>query len=211
MVDILHTRVKTISTHTPHLIAQLEKDNICYLLPNFGNSLQLKIADVLNSLIFNEHVTGSCRYTAYYGDFPYSYSYSQHPAASLSENPVIKMCLDSVNELFLDAELNSVLVNYYPCGASKLNFHSDNESEIDDKSFIFTLSFGHNRTMAFRSLHYKKHLVNISLNDCSLLFFSKSSQHTYQHAILPDTGVTGSERVSLTFRKIKPASKSEIP
>ena len=97
--------------------------------------------------------------------------------------------------------LYSVLINFYPCGASKLNFHSDDEIEIDDESFIFTLSFGHRRTMAFRSLKHRKHLINVPLNDCSLLLFSKASQHLYQHSILPETGVT--ERVSLTFRYLR--------
>ena len=201
MVDILSTRVKIISTHTPHLVAQLEKNNIFYLIPNFGKSLQLNLTDILNSLTFTEHVVGSCRFTAYYGNIPYNYSYSFHPTANLTENVSIKKCLDYINELFSDARLNSVLINYYPCGASKLNFHSDDEIEIDDESFIFTLSYGHRRTMAFRSLNHKKHLINVKLTDCSLLLFSKASQHIYQHSILPETGA--SERVSLTFRKLR--------
>lgn len=209
MVDILSPRVKIINTHTPHLIAQLEKNNIFYLIPNFGKSLQLSLTDILNSLTFTEHVAGSCRFTAYYGNIPYNYSYSYHPAANLSENLSIRKCLDCINEFFSDAGLNSVLINYYPCGASKLNFHSDDEIKIDDESFIFTLSYGHRRTMAFRSLNHRKHLINVTLTDCSLLLFSKASQHIYQHSILPETGATG--RVSLTFRKLIEGDSRNIP
>ena len=200
-MDILSTRVKIISTHTPNLVAQLEKNNIFYLIPNFGKSMRLSLTGILNSLTFTEHVVGSSRHTAYYGNIPYNYSFSHHPAANLSENVLIKKCLDCLNELFSDARLNSVLINFYPCGASKLNFHSDDEIEIADESFIFTLSFGHRRTMAFRSLNHRKHLIKVSLNDCSLLMFSKASQHLYQHSILPETGAT--ERVSLTFRSLR--------
>ena len=180
-----------------------------YLIPNFGKSLQLCLTDILNSLTFTEHVAGSCRFTAYYGNTPYNYSYSYHPAANLPENLSIRKCLDCINEFFSDAGLNSVLINYYPCGASKLNFHSDDEIKIDDESFIFTLSYGHRRTMAFRSLNHRKHLINVTLTDCSLLLFSKASQHIYQHSILPETGATG--RVSLTFRKLIEGDSRYIP
>ena len=218
MVEILDTRVKVLSTHTHSQTPKLAKDNICYLLPDFGDSLQLNINDILSSIELDKHITGSNRYTAYYGNLPYSfyhiithiyhlpynYSYAHHEALSLSESPVIKTCLDAVNEVFQHAEVNSVLVNYYPDGSSKINFHSDDEDDIDDNSFIFTLSFGHSRTIIFRTLERKKHVAKISLKDRSILLFSKASQHLFQHAILPETGV--SERISLTFRKLKDKS-----
>ena len=204
MVEILDTRVKVLSTHTHSQTPKLAKDNICYLLPDFGDSLQLNINDILSSIELDKHITGSNRYTAYYGNLPYNYSYTHHEALSLSESPVIKTCLDAVNEVFQHAEVNSVLVNYYPDGSSKINFHSDDEDDIDDNSFIFTLSFGHSRTIIFRTLERKKHVAKISLKDRSILLFSKASQHLFQHAILPETGV--SERISLTFRKLKDKS-----
>ena len=98
----------------------------------------------------------------------------------------------------------TVLVNYYPDGSSKINFHSDDEDDIEDNSFIFTLSFGHSRTIIFRTLERKKHVAKISLKDRSILLFSKASQHLFQHAIQHETGV--SERISLTFRKLKDKS-----
>ena len=200
-MEILDTRAKVYSIHSQAQTAQLAKDNICYLLPNFAKSLHLNVNDILNSIDFDKKVTSSNRYTAYLGNVPYSYSYAYHKALNISENPLIETCLEAVNNCFDDAELNTVLINYYPDGSSKLNFHSDDEVEIVDDSFIFTLSLGHSRNIVFRSLEHKIHIAKVLLEDSSLLLFSKASQHIYQHAILPETGA--SERISLTFRKLK--------
>ena len=200
-MDIIDTRTKVFSIHSLAQTAQLAKDSICYLLPNFAKSLQLNVNDILNSIEFDKQINRSNRRTAYFGNVPYRYSYTYHKAKHTSENPLIESCLDAVNHCFIDAEVNTVLINFYPDGSSKLNFHSDDEAEIADDSFIFTLSFGHSRNIVFRSLKHKKLIAKVLLADSSLLLFSKASQFIYQHAILPETGT--SERISLTFRKMK--------
>lgn len=123
-----------------------------------------------------------------------------HSPQRISSNHYIELCFNLVIGLFPDAGLNSVLINYYPIGASKLNFHSDDESEICKDSYIFTLSLGHSRNMLFRSVKTKRHLARVTLNDRSLLLFSRASQYSFQHAIPPGTG--DQARISLTFRKL---------
>ena len=67
---------------------------------------------------------------------------------------IASLIIRGVNS-FIDAKVNSELINYYPNGFSKLNFHSNDEGVIDDDSFIFILSFGHSRNIVIRSREHK--------------------------------------------------------
>ena len=85
-------------------------------------------------------------------------------------------------------------------------FHSDDEADISNDSYIFTLSIGALREMTFRTKHNKKHLLKLALPQGSLICFSKYSQSFFEHAILEleddRLGPTG-PRISFTFRKIR--------
>ena len=106
-----------------------------------------------------------------------------------------------LNELFPFSGINSVLVNYYPDNSSRLPFHSDNEPEICKKSYIFTLSLGSNRYIAFRNAATKQTVATVKLRHGALMLFSRTSQEYFEHSILPQTEpTTSSYRISLTFR-----------
>ena len=83
-------------------------------------------------------------------------------------------------------------------------FHADDETDICNDSYIFTLSIGTTREMTFRNIDNKQHLLKLALSHRSLICFSKSSQSLYEHAVLAGTpqDITG-PRISLTFRKLR--------
>ena len=170
-------------------------------MPSISLTLKLDLDDILNSLPLLQMPYSSKRSTAYFGPRSYSYANTTHTPQPVSSNKYVMHCLNTINMLFSDAELNSVLINYYPTCNSFLSFHSDDEKEICHDSYIFTLSVGSSRCLHFRSTLTKKHLLKITLTNGSLLCFSKASQFMYQHAVLPEPASSG-PRLSLTFRKL---------
>ena len=178
--------------------------SICFIY-NTLLPTRLTVDDLLNSVKFDNSFKQSKRMTAYFGLKDYAYSNTYHTKQPIAANPLIKSCFDEIDKLFPEAKVNTVLLNYYPDGSATIPFHSDNEPEICQNSFILTLSIGHTRTLVFREIRSKKHLCNITLEHNSLIFFTKASQFLYEHSISSQTldCIHDSRRISLTFRKIK--------
>ncbi len=112
---------------------------------------------------------------------------------------------------FPDVTTNSALVNYYPNKYSKINLHSDDETEIQEDSYIVTVSFGAPRKLLFTTKEpVPVPIMYVLLRNKSVLIFSKQSQKLYKHGILADAGFEGQnsekygdfKRVSITFRLI---------
>ena len=203
-VNLLDNNIKILSKTFSNIEAlNSYPKSICYI-SNIEMPLQPSVNDLISTVAFDYTFKQSKRMTAYYGSKDYAYSNTHHAKYPISTNPFIKSCIDEINMTFPGALVNTVLLNYYPDGDATIPFHSDNEFEICDDSFIFTYSIGHTRTLVFRDISSKKHLCKISLEHNSLIFFTKSSQLLYEHSIISKTMdcKTTCPRISLTFRKI---------
>ena len=174
---------------------------ICCIYPVPIQLTNLTIDEILHSIKFDNSYHHTSRKTAYYGDYDYAYSTTLHVKKAITEPSFLLSCINTINHVFPTAEVNSVLINYYPNGKSVIPFHSDNEPSICQNSFIFTYSMGQTRTMLFRDLNTKKLLCKTRLDHGSLILLPKLSQSCFEHSIAADNSVY--PRLSLTFRKMK--------
>ena len=195
-----HSKMTCLLSHNPYTVCFM------YILPQ---SLQtgLNFEDILSSLVFDMCFSKNKRYTAYYGDTPYSYSGVSHCPIPIETNIYMLKAMKLLNRLFPEITVNSILVNFYPELFSNLPYHSDDETAILADSFICTLSFGAPREIAFRKKGTGTEIARFSLDDRRLLIFSKSSQFVFQHSILASSlvvePVLTRGRISLTFRHVE--------
>jgi alkylated DNA repair dioxygenase AlkB len=136
------------------------------------------------------------RYTAYYGDLPYTYSGStRHPRPW---NPTLEEYREIV-ERYSQTTFNSCLVNYYENGRVGLGMHRDDEPELGENPVVATLSLGAPRTLLHEANGQTQRLL-LSHGDLVVM------NGWTLHGIEKDK--TREPRVSLTFRTIK-AEKRE--
>ena len=187
-----------------------EEDTICYICirPNIiWPGFQIDI--FLSSLEFDKNFVLSRRRTAYFGSIPYHYSNTTHRARPLRSNALIERFYDIIMYFFPYSAINSILVNYYPTDQAQLPFHADDEILISSDSFIFTLSLGSSRQIAFRDAKTRKVITKVWLAHGDLCIFSRNSQDRFQHSILPNLYSEPADqsacryRISLTFRSLK--------
>eukprot|EP00116_Pleurobrachia_bachei_P003108 sb/3463370/ len=149
------------------------------------------------------------RYVCSFGPENYTYGGKSHTAQPFPASgiiPSIQAQLSTLIEGF--SPTWSCLLNFYPSGESSIPFHSDDELEIEDDSEIVCVSIGQSRSLHFRSITGPKQSRVIELGNGSVYSMTKASQGHWEHSI-PADGTMGS-RVSLTFRKITPASTRTI-
>ena len=198
-ITVLCSTVTTWETGT----LSSSPDIIClkYTVP-VSLRLELDYVELVKSLNFDHFFERSARYTAYFGDVPYTYGGTTHSTHPIESNVYIYKAKKLIKSLFPVVDVNSVLVNYYPRSSSFLPFHADDESEIAASSFIVTLSLGSSRQIAFRRKSRGPVMCKVMLESWDLLFFSKSSQSYFLHSIVPGMSSPGpdSSRISLTFR-----------
>ncbi len=140
------------------------------------------------------------RLTCWFGNEAYTYSgikMSPHPLNK--ELKEIKTKLEKIS----NCEFNSVLLNLYRNGNDSVDWHSDDEKEIDPNSKIASISLGVNRDFQYKSIK-KNHikLQNLSLPSGSLLIMNPPFQKNFIHR-LPKRKKVTSSRINLTFRVIK--------
>ena len=136
----------------------------------------------------------------------YTYGCTTHCPNPIKGNIFIKEMINLIVKLFPEVIINSVLVNYYPENKSNMKYHSDDEVEIVDSSYIFTLSLGSSRLIAFRRRGTGPGLdvCRVLLQNWDLLIFSKQSQTKFKHSILADgSNPVSDNRLSLSFRQIE--------
>jgi alkylated DNA repair dioxygenase AlkB len=106
---------------------------------------------------------------------------------------------------------NSVLINYYPNGSSKLSAHSDNDGWLGDDFDVPSISLGATRVMRFSVKKGKKtprgwvrRYKDVTLQNGSLCVMQgKDAQANFTHAIL-ESKEEINERFNLTFRNVTP-------
>lgn len=139
------------------------------------------------------------RKVAWYGDSPFSYTYSKTTKYALPwtrELLELKRLVESeTGETF-----NSCLLNLYHSGEEAMAWHSDGETDLKKDGAIGSLSFGAVRKFAFK--HKQSQLkVELLLEHGSLLVMAGTTQTYWLHRLPPSKKVMA-PRVNLTFRTI---------
>ncbi len=139
------------------------------------------------------------RLQTWHADPGIAYSYSNNLLTTRPWPPLLISIKNKV-ERFLDFRFNSVLVNLYRSGEDYVGWHSDDERELGMKPFIASVTFGAERSFAYRN---KKNPVSgrISLPGGSLLIMQPEFQHQWQHSIPSDPSIEQA-RINLTFRRV---------
>jgi DNA oxidative demethylase len=96
--------------------------------------------------------------------------------------------------------LNGILVNWYQDGEHYIGWHSDDESQLDQKASIYTISLGATRTFKIREKKNKKNVTNYELENNDFLIMGGEFQKHYQHHI-PKRKKCKHSRISITIRK----------
>lgn len=139
------------------------------------------------------------RKVAWYGDLPFEYTYSNATKTALpwTDNLLIlkKLAEEATGETY-----NSCLLNLYHSGEEGMAWHSDAEKDLKKYGAIGSMSFGAERTFAFK--HKKtQEKVALTLEHGSLLVMKGETQDNWLHR-LPPTKKFFKERINLTFRTI---------
>jgi alkylated DNA repair dioxygenase AlkB len=172
--------------------------------------LEKELADILfnkineevfeqKTISFKENSTKSPRLIKWYGEKAYAYSGIYHEPIEMPSYIVeimnkISVALKANN---INAVFNSVLINYYRDGNDKINYHSDDETQIGKEPIIASLSLGDSRVFKFKNKETKE-IIKYELNHGDLIVMKGKTQDFWQHAISCEANKT--VRINLTFR-----------
>jgi alkylated DNA repair dioxygenase AlkB len=180
-------------------------DIICipgFLKKDESNTLfsQIKENVFLNGQMNTDpRVLGMPRLIKWFGDLGYGYSSIYHPPQVIPK--YIEEVMLKVNNFLLNqqvnSQMNSVLINYYRDGKDKINYHSDDLSQIGEEPVISSLSLGDSRVFKFKNKETKEK-VEFTLNNGDLFIMKGKTQDIWQHGVLPEE--KKGERINLTFR-----------
>ncbi|WP_026038642.1 alpha-ketoglutarate-dependent dioxygenase AlkB family protein [Myroides injenensis] len=150
------------------------------------------------AIIFGKRIITK-RKVAWYGDQPFSYTYSNTTKFAL---PWTKELLElkQLIEKQTGETFNSCLLNLYHSGDEGMAWHSDGEKDLKRNGAIASVSFGAERKFAFKHKDSKEK-VELLLEHGSLLIMKDETQTYWLHR-LPPTKKTQMPRVNLTFRTI---------
>ncbi len=149
-------------------------------------------------IVFGKIITTK-RKIAWYGDVDFSYTYSNVTKKALPWTGEL-LALKKLVESKLNTRFNSCLVNLYHNGSEGMAWHSDAETALGNEPVIASLSFGAERTFAFKHKETKQK-VSLVLEKGSLLVMAGKCQEHWLHR-LPPTKKACKPRVNLTFRTI---------
>jgi len=150
------------------------------------------------AVIFGRHIVTK-RKVAWYGDNEFSYTYSNVTREALAWTSEL-LNLKKIVEEQTGETYNSCLLNLYHNGEEGMAYHSDGEKDLKKNGAIASLSFGAERTFAFRH-KITKERISIILEHGSLLVMKGETQTNWLHR-LPPTKRVQIPRVNLTFRTI---------
>lgn len=139
------------------------------------------------------------RKVAWYGDRPFSYTYSQITKTALSWTHSLLALRKRVEERTGET-FNSCLLNLYHTGMEGMAWHSDGEKDLKPNGAIASLSFGAERKFAFKH-KTSGEKISLILDHGSLLVMKGNTQTHWLHR-LPPTKLIQAPRINLTFRTI---------
>ncbi len=154
------------------------------------------------AIIFGKHFTTE-RKVAWYGEKPFSYTYSNVTKTALPFNATLDE-LNSIAARHSEATYNSCLLNLYHNGTESMAWHSDGEKDLQKNGAIGSMSFGAERKFSFKH-KVTKEVVSIVLEHGSLLVMKDTTQTNWLHRLPPTTKIVN-PRVNLTFRTIVESS-----
>ena len=150
------------------------------------------------SIIFGKRIITK-RKVAWYADEPFLYTYSKVTKQALLWTPEV-LEIKKLAELHSGETYNSCLLNLYHDGSEGMSWHSDGEKDLKKNGAIASISFGAERKFAFKHKETKE-VVNIYLENGSLLVMKGNTQTHWLHRLPPTTKVL-TPRINLTFRTI---------
>jgi len=139
------------------------------------------------------------RKVAWYGDREFEYTYSKVTKKAHLWTPELLQLKKRIEQIS-DESFNSCLLNLYHSGDEGMAWHSDAEKDLKKNGAIASVSFGAERTFAFKHKETKE-TVSLNLNHGSLLIMKGTTQNHWLHR-LPPTKKIHSPRINLTFRSI---------
>ena len=151
------------------------------------------------AVIFGRHIITK-RKVAWYGNQPFSYTYSNITKQALPWTPEL-LELKHLSEKLTAATYNSCLLNLYHTGEEGMAWHSDDEKTLGLHSAIASMSFGAERKFSFKHKQTKE-TISVQLEHGSLLVMKGGTQTNWLHR-LPPTKKVNQPRVNLTFRTIE--------
>jgi len=170
-----------------------------FYLDDLLNTIQWKNDE---AFILGKHIITK-RKVAWYGDHPFSYTYSKSTKYALPWTNTL-LDLKKVAEQKTGSAYNSCLLNLYHSGEEGMAYHSDDEKMLKDEGAIASMSFGAERNFLFRHKKAKENnvpTVSLSLEHGSLLVMQGATQKNWLHRLPPTKKLMGA-RVNLTFRTI---------
>ena len=139
------------------------------------------------------------RKVAWYGDAPFTYTYSHKLKTASLWTPDLIELKNSVAQK-TGVNYNSCLLNLYHSGGEGMGWHSDDEPELEANGSIASLSLGAARVFDFKHKTTNER-VRILLDDGSLLEMKGCTQSYWMHQ-LPKALKIKEARINLTFRNI---------
>lgn len=128
-----------------------------------------------------------------------SYSYSGTKVVAREWTPLVKSVKDFLESKY-GADVNYVLLNYYPDGTSQLGYHSDDEKGLVFKASIWSVSFGASRKFYLK--HSDGTLYKTVLNHGDLLVMEGETQLHFKHSV-PKEAKVKEPRINMTFRLLE--------
>ena len=150
------------------------------------------------AIIFGKKITTK-RKVAWYGEKPFSYTYSNTTKHALPWTPDL-LALKTQIEKITGETYNSCLLNLYHDGSEGMTWHSDGEKDLKKDGAIASVSFGAERKFAFKHKHIHQK-IELLLEHGSVLVMKDKTQTFWLHRLPPSKRVT-SARINLTFRTI---------
>lgn len=150
------------------------------------------------AIIFGKKIITK-RKVAWYGDKPFSYTYSKVTKQALPWTPTL-LKLKQATEQHSGEQYNSCLLNLYHNGSEGMAWHSDGEKDLKKDGAIGSLSFGAERKFSFKHKQSGE-TVSVLLEHGSLLVMKGRTQTHWLHRLPPTTRI-GTPRINLTFRTI---------
>jgi alkylated DNA repair dioxygenase AlkB len=139
------------------------------------------------------------RKVAWYGEEPFSYTYSNTTKTALPWTPEL-LALKNLAEKYSGETYNSCLLNLYHDGSEGMAWHSDGEKDLRKNGAIGSLSFGAERKFCFKHKQTGEK-IDVFLEAGSLLVMKGETQTHWLHRLPPSTKIH-QPRINLTFRTI---------
>lgn len=151
------------------------------------------------AIIFGKKIITK-RKVAWYGDRPFSYTYSKVTKEALPWTPELVILKQRI-EVATGERFNSCLLNLYHSGEEGMAWHSDDEIDLKKNGAIGSITLGAERKFAFKHKHTQDR-VDVLLEHGSLLVMKDTTQTYWLHRLPPSKKVQKA-RINLTFRTIE--------